>query len=106
MSAQELKPCAHCGGNAEVRWYDGFPSVSCKQCGVNTGLYLTEVEGDAIATWNTRTDDALRAQRDALLEVMTELFERGDVQILFAGNPIACDALEAKARAAIAQAQP
>lgn len=40
-----------------------------------------------------------------LAEVLIEMFETGDVRIAFAGNPIACDRLEAKARAALAKAR-
>jgi len=40
-----------------------------------------------------------------LLEVLKDLFERGEVHMLLAGNPAACMALEEKARAAIAKAE-
>ena len=57
MSAAEiaLKPCPFCGGEAEVRWYDGFPSASCTKCGCNTGMNINGSEREAIAAWNRRT---------------------------------------------------
>lgn len=51
------------------------------------------------------TDRArLIAAAPDLLAVLQELFCDGPVQVAFAGNPIACDALEQRVRAAIAKA--
>ena len=49
----ELKPCAHCGGNASVfQAYDGFYAVQCNVCGMTT-LHVRDMDS-AIATWNRR----------------------------------------------------
>src|SRR5689334_22242263 len=45
----------------------------------------------------------LIAAAPELLEVLSDMFVQGDVQVALAGNPIACEALEAKARSAIAK---
>ena len=50
-------------------------------------------------------DARLIAAAPDLLDVLVDMFERPGVDIAFAGNPNACDALEAKARAAIVKAR-
>lgn len=55
----KLKPCAHCGGEAEIHFENGFEFrsifyyVSCKKCGCRTDAN-TEVENDAVKAWNSR----------------------------------------------------
>lgn len=57
-------------------------------------------EDDAVAEANSQ----LTAAAPELLGVLREMFEQGPVQVALAGNPIACDDLEKRARAAIAKA--
>lgn len=47
----ELKPCKHCGGEAQLYIYDGY-SLYCNSCQLMTAFYATEAE--AIAAWNRR----------------------------------------------------
>jgi len=48
-------------------------------------------------------NNRLRGEVEKLREVLEEMFCEGPVGIAFAGNPIACAALEAKVRAALAK---
>ena len=56
MSVPTLKPCAHCGGNAEfVNSFCGSPelfSLRCNGCGMETARSYTRDE--CIAAWNQR----------------------------------------------------
>jgi hypothetical protein len=65
------------------------------------------VFGDAAGSatmFENEADYRLISAAPELLAVLREIFVEGSVQVAFAGNPIACDALEARARAAIAKA--
>ncbi len=62
----------------------------------NTQAHAVKMAGVAIAP--------LVAERNELLAVLIEMFVDGPVSVALAGNPAACDALEARARAAIAKA--
>lgn len=57
-----------------------------------------------VSGWMTDANARLIAAAPELLDVLLDLFERPEVAIAFAGNPNACEALEAKAKAAIAKA--
>ena len=48
---------------------------------------------------------ALVTSHKALVSLFEQLFECGDVQLMFAGNPKACEALEAECRAALTNAR-
>lgn len=60
----ELKPCAHCGGEAvmqEPHWRDGNlcgGAPFCSVCGIKTPRYWPKRTGTAIAAWNARASDA------------------------------------------------
>jgi hypothetical protein len=80
-----------------------------KACGGKVGDVVVGLDcGDH------KTDDSnerimgyarLIAAAPDLLSILNELFCEGPVQVLFAGNPIACEDLEKRARAAIAKAE-
>jgi len=59
--SEQLKPCPWCGSNyLHTEW--GLGEVRCKTCnaiGPNAGQ---RTQSSAIAGWNARTDDSLRAQ--------------------------------------------
>lgn len=69
--------------------------------------YQTRIDGEwYYAGANEKLANArLIASAPALLDALEELFERGHVSIALLGNPLACEALEAKCRAAIAAAR-
>ena len=50
-------------------------------------------------------DAQLASAAPDMLDVLERLFERGDVNVMLAGNPTAIRSLEADARAAIARAR-
>jgi Lar family restriction alleviation protein len=80
MSAQELKPCPFCGGEAMIQFqiagYCGA-RVSCVECDAETGGYKVKGDNDAadaqaITAWNIRTDlyDATKAQLAKAVEAL------------------------------------
>lgn len=67
----ELKPCPHCGGEAELRRSkSGDYTVRCAECGARTRQYH-ENEGGAMWAWNRRAERTctaeLNEQRDAVV---------------------------------------
>lgn len=57
MSREELKPCAHCGGEAEVQTAGVLHLVVCKSCGMKSANYASNLRAEAIAAWNRRAQD-------------------------------------------------
>lgn len=50
-----LRPCPHCGGEAEFRIFTGKAGwISCKKCGCQTPFLKRE---EAIKRWNARPED-------------------------------------------------
>ena len=50
----ELKPCAHCGGDARIRYYRlnvKHVKIRCLKCGMST---LYGLRDDVIGKWNRR----------------------------------------------------
>ena len=67
--SNELKPCAHCGGEAECsQWFTAYVSgkyaTSCESCGILTAFYDTKAE--AIQAWNARANN--RTKRTCKME--------------------------------------
>lgn len=63
---QELKPCPHCGGDAEIKLIDGkygwLVTIACNVCGSQTKTYKSDSSDPerctgtrkAISAWNLR----------------------------------------------------
>jgi hypothetical protein len=69
------------------------------------GLVVAECQDDGHSEIECEANAHLIAAAPELYEALALLFEHGPVDIAFAGNPVACDALEAKCRAALAKAR-
>ena len=56
MTREALKPCAHCGGDAEVIGDGGYWSVACgtTKCFAEFSPVDWGTEESAIKAWNTR----------------------------------------------------
>lgn len=50
----ELKPCPFCGGEAKLHSSFEFSYVSCRKCGIQTPVRLSDVE--ACNKWNKRSN--------------------------------------------------
>lgn len=95
MTAPDLKPCWHCGGEAspdgyvfyskpctETRWEDGSPITeaffcNCPKCGVTnmTSGMGHRTRQQAIDHWNTRTTllaEALAVPTEAILQALAD----------------------------------
>lgn len=100
----------HTPGPWSVRWQDvgaqqRHSAIYGPKVGWGRGIaVLAHTHGARDKPENTANARLIAAAPD-LLEALEELFVRGDVQIAFAGNPNACEALEAKCRSAIARAR-
>lgn len=69
--SDKLKPCPFCGGEAEIKNFDGYHRyangvvdfIQCKKCGGRTREYYTHIKTEidmrqeAIKAWNRRTND-------------------------------------------------
>lgn len=51
MTTKELKPCAYCGGEAEIEHYGRAICIMCKSCHANQRIEEPEA---AIQHWNQR----------------------------------------------------
>jgi hypothetical protein len=100
MATETLGTCEHChtplAETGAPIWEIYCPNPECT---VERDRMFVELRT------RTRAAIALREAAPDLLEVLEELFVRGPVHCALAGNPNACEALEAKARAAIAKAR-
>lgn len=66
---EQLKRCAHCGGEAEFKRLTGKATIRCKECGIGVsksihpGIYLSwEKQEDAetklaVMAWNRRPQE-------------------------------------------------
>lgn len=61
MKSELLKPCAHCGRDAEHLIMDGWDRIGCKLCGTLGGRCGSKEK--AIKAWNTRTGELIPAAR-------------------------------------------
>lgn len=69
MKSELLKPCAHCGHDAEHLIMDGWDRIGCKLCGTLGGRYRSKER--AIKFWNTRTGEtAPTMSEEELLNMM------------------------------------
>lgn len=71
----ELKPCAHCGGEAE-EWVCPFEDtgyIRCTECEARTRQTLTREE--ATEEWNTRADTARLSELEAAVARLRSALE-------------------------------
>lgn len=65
MSEQtELKPCAHCKGEAYADDIASTLVIGCLECGIRLPIFKDPQKG--IAAWNTRADTLTQEERDVL----------------------------------------
>ena len=86
----KLKPCAHCGGKAEIGRIFGRIGISCTECGINirSEIICGETGYDGIVeAWNKRPEaanktglmpDELLGQRDGLVELLKRVFKHDE----------------------------
>jgi len=87
--SEELKPCAHCGGEAVFDHDDhGWTWIVCKNCGISTNCRVScgeDCRPLLAEDWNRRaipqnsTELARRAERDAVIEECAQAVRRTEI---------------------------